>query len=468
MEVTYDDHEVLRNYIKKYLTPSKNAEKPVHLIIKPECNQKCEYCYLYKHGTELYPLEKRKTNKEILNNINLLLDYFKENNIFEDYWEFFAGDLFYDNFWFDIMDSFYDYYKYMQNKKILPIVNRPEIIMPCNMSFCNDDKKIAKVEEYVNKFQKDLNVKFNFSYSTDGKYSTDIRERHELSDEFYDKVFSLMRKYHWQSHPMISYEGIENGIKNYIWWKEQYQKYFIKDCSTNILPPFLEVRNAGWTDEKIDSLLKLLDYMIMDRFSMFDYNIENFTKHLFFPEKIQKEQKIIPSIFGHDIIKLAYMSNVDNFKRCTLGLFLSINCADLSIVPCHRLTYSFFTGGQFYIENNKITDIKALEGINGYLNHRITNTHFELDCYGCENRYFCKRGCRGAQFEYSSESFLPIPDVCKMLDAELSFLAKKYSELGVFNYLFTQTEYKLEPEYKKRLINFLKTKGYPEYEYKYG
>lgn len=468
MEVTYEDHEVLKNYIKKYLTPSKNVEKPVHLIIKPECNQKCEYCYLYKHGTELYPLEKRKTNEEILNNINLFLKYLEENNIYEDYWEFFAGDLFYDDFWFDIMDSFYNYYKIMQDKKITPIVNQPEIIMPCNMSFCRDDRKIQKVEEYVNKFSNDLKVKFAFSYSTDGKYSTDIRERYDVSDDFYDKVFSLMNKYNWQSHPMISYEGIENSIKNYNWWKQQYQKHFIQDNPINILPPFLEVRNAGWTEEKINKLLELLNYMIMDRFSMFDYNVEKFTKHLFFPEEMLKEQHIIPSIYGHDVIKLAYFSDADNFKRCSLGLFLAINCADLSIVPCHRLTYSFFTGGKFKIENNKIVDIEALEGINGYLNHKITNTHFELDCYGCQNRFFCKRGCRGAQFEYSSEAFLPIPDVCTMLNAELSLLAQKYSELGVFDYLFSQNEYQLDPVYKKRLINFLATKGHPEYEYKYG
>ena len=468
MELNHEDHQVLKNYVLKYLTPNNNVQKQIHLIIKPECNQKCEYCYLYKHGEELYPLEKRKTNQEILNNINLLLEYFKENNIYEDYWELFAGDLFYDNFWFDIMDSFYNYYKYMQEKNISPIVNRPEIIIPCNMSFCQDDNKIQKVENYVNKFQKNLNVRIAFSYSTDGKYSTDIREKHDISDEFYDKVFSLMNKYNWQSHPMISYEGIENGIKNYIWWKEQYSKYFLKDHPTNIIPPFLEVRNDGWTEQQICSYLELLNYMIMDRFSLFNYDIEKFTKHLYFPEEKIKEQNILPSIYGYDIIRLAYFNDHDNYKKCNLGLSLSINCADLSIVPCHRLTYSFFTGGKFKIENNKIIDIEALEGINGYLNHKLTNLHFELDCYGCENKYFCIHGCRGAQFEYNSESFLPIPSVCALLNAKLSFLVKKYSELGVFDYLFTQNEHELDAVYKKRLIDFLTIKGYPEYEYKYG
>ena len=27
----------------------------LELIIRPNCNQTCEYCYSYQHGTELYP-----------------------------------------------------------------------------------------------------------------------------------------------------------------------------------------------------------------------------------------------------------------------------------------------------------------------------------------------------------------------------------------------------------------------------
>lgn len=31
----------------------------IELIIRPECNQKCQYCYITNHGDELYPKEER-------------------------------------------------------------------------------------------------------------------------------------------------------------------------------------------------------------------------------------------------------------------------------------------------------------------------------------------------------------------------------------------------------------------------
>lgn len=468
MEVKQEDTEILKNYLNKhFLAKDSNIQKPIHLIVRPDCNQKCEYCYLYQHGKELYPLDQRKDKQGLLKNLKILLNYFKEQDIFENFWELFAGDMFYDNIWFDIMDLFYDYFSYMKNKQTIPVNKENAIIIPCNMSFCEDLEKIKKVKEYVHKFRDDLDMSISFSGSIDGKYATDVREKKEVSDEFYDRLFTLMKEEKWEFHPMISYEGIKNSLKNYKWWREQYEKYFMSEHFALFAPPFLEVRNDGWTDEHLNYLIKLLDYAVEDRYKLLDYDIKKFTKHLFFPEDYVQKKHIIPHQKGNDIILLNYRNKDDNVMRCSLGFFLSINLADLSFPPCHRLNYSFFKGGHFVVENDKIVDITADEGINGFLLHKITNTHFNLDCYGCENRYFCKKGCRGAQFEYSTEAFLPIPSVCKMLNTEINFLVKKYVSMGVFDELFMQTEYKLEPDYKKHLIELLSTKGYPEYEYKY-
>lgn len=468
MEIKQEDIDVLKYYLKNYFSvKDSDIEKPLHLIVRPECNQTCEYCYLYQHGKELYPIEQRKDKNGLLKNLKLLLNYFKEQNIYENYWELFAGDMFYDNLWFDLMDLFYEYFAYMINKKITPINKSGEIIIPCNMSFCEDINKMEKVKRYVHKFDKDLGISVCFSASTDGKYSTDIREKKELSEEFYDRLFTLMKEEKWEFHPMISYEGIKNGIKNYKWWREQYNKYFMSEHFALFSPPFLEVRNDGWTDEHLQYLIKLLDYMIEDRYKLLDYDIKKFTKHLFAPEDYVEKKHIIPHQKGNDVITLTYRNNEDNVMRCSLGFFFSVNLADLSFPPCHRLNYSFFKGGHFVVENDKIVDITADEGINGFFLHKITNSQFNLDCYGCENRYFCKKGCRGAQFEYSTESYLPIPSVCKMLNTETNFLVKKYVSMGVFDELLTQTEYELDPQFKKHLIQLLTAKGYPEYEYKY-
>ena len=104
-----EDKVMLQTFLDSYLFNNKNNDKnvasnaEVELIIRPECNQKCEYCYITKYGKDLYPIEKRISNIEILNNIHMLLDYFYENKCFVKNWEFFAGDLFYDDLFFDII-----------------------------------------------------------------------------------------------------------------------------------------------------------------------------------------------------------------------------------------------------------------------------------------------------------------------------------------------------------------------------
>jgi len=65
---------------------------------------------------------------------------------------------------------------------------------------------------------------------------------------------------------------------------------------------------------------------------------------------------------------------MQNFMACSLQCNLVINLADLSFPACHRLTYSFFNGGHFKIENNKIIDLVADEGVNGYFNQKISNS----------------------------------------------------------------------------------------------
>ena len=460
MEINIEDVQILKNYVNSYL---HKDDIKIELIVKPECNQQCEYCYIYQHGKELYPIEQRKSNEEILNNIQLFLNYLLDKNLYILQWDLFAGDLFYDNFWFSIMDIFKKYYIDIQNKTQ---ENKTAFIMiPCNFSFCHSDEKIKKVKQYVEDFKK-LNVIILFSYSSDGKYSTDIREKRELSDDYYDKVFSLMAEYKWSAHPMISYEGINNAIKNYQWWVQMYNKYIIPANPHDFLPGFLEVRNDGWTNESIEKYLELLEYVIQHRLQLCHNNINELMKHLFYPKWYLEEQHILPK-HEMDLISLHYYPFEDNTMHCAIGQIFAINCANLSFVPCHRTSYSFFTGGKFKIENNKIVDIEALEGIHGYFNQLTANTTFNLKCLNCRNRYFCMKGCRGAQFEYSLETFLPIPSVCNLLDLKYSFLMQRYHELGIFNELFSSTELYLPEDYKRELLKILKSRGLTEYGYKY-
>ena len=57
-------------------------ESSFEFIIRPECNQKCEYCYIARYGKDLYPLETRANNEKILKNMNIMLDYiFNERKV---------------------------------------------------------------------------------------------------------------------------------------------------------------------------------------------------------------------------------------------------------------------------------------------------------------------------------------------------------------------------------------------------
>lgn len=461
MLVNNEDTLVLKTYVNNFLKSCGTIfSHQLELVIKPECNQQCEYCYLYQHGDELYPKEKRKSNEEILNNIQLLVNYFIENNIYIRSWHLFAGDLFYDNLWFSIMDILYPYFEIYQDQY------KPEIMIPCNLSFIHSDEKTQRVEKYIEKFQ-NIHVRVMFSWSSDGKYAIDIREKRPLSDEYFDKVFKFLAKYDYGAHPMISYESIDNAIKNFDWWVENYKKYIIPYNPHNYLPAFLEVRNDGWTEESINKYLALLEHIIWYIFSLCHYNANELMKHLYFPMQYLRDHNILRRQ-EIDLLNLPYLAKDFNIMSCALNKELVINCADLSFIPCHRTAYSFFTGGHFVIENNKIIDIEADEGINGFINQVTANTMFNLSCYGCENRYFCIKGCRGAQFEYNQETYLPIPSVCNLLNNKISYLVKRYHELGVYHELFSQTEFELDEEMKREILKLLKAKGYPEYEYKYG
>ncbi len=112
MVIKNDDNILLNHYINSILTKNKNGvvDTILELIIRPQCNQKCEYCYLYKYGDVLYPHDKRVSNETILSNITALFEYLFNKESYLSRIELFAGDLFYDNLFFDLIEILYNYY----------------------------------------------------------------------------------------------------------------------------------------------------------------------------------------------------------------------------------------------------------------------------------------------------------------------------------------------------------------------
>lgn len=435
-----------KEYLEKKFFRSKiEATQKIELIIRPECNQKCDYCYITQHGSELYPLSERRTKEELLKNVDMILEYLLvQKKVTAWIWDIFAGDLFYDDIWFDIIDLFYKYYSsdFYQNGFLKHHI--AQILLPTNLSFVADDEKIHRFEEQKEKMDK-INVKIHLSYSTDGFYAVDSREKKTLSQEWFDKTLSFCAKHEFGVHPMVSYENIDNYINNYNWWIENISKHY-NNPDFMWSPMFLQVRNDGWTNESIQKYLELLDYMINFRLELFDGNVEQLAEH--FAQGEHRDTYLLKTPHA-DLIRLKATSRESNTINCSMPNSLTINCANLRINPCHRLTYHIFSAGEFIVENDKIIDIKSLPGLSGYLNIVDHNRFLRPDCIQCRVKDFCMQGCMGAQFECWGDVFKTVPSVCTFLKAHYEFLINKYQELGILDIF-------LNPNFKYYKTDFVR------------
>ena len=111
MAKTFQDEEniLLDNFIGLFLAQNRGkiengdlkdympiSQQNLELIFSPRCNQKCEYCYLYRYGKELYPVQPSK--EKIISNLELVLDLlYKKKKVFPYLIDLFAGDLFMDD-----------------------------------------------------------------------------------------------------------------------------------------------------------------------------------------------------------------------------------------------------------------------------------------------------------------------------------------------------------------------------------
>lgn len=440
------------------------THRPLELILRSECNLRCEYCYLTQHGKELYPPEVHAPKNTILKNLKILLDFFIEHQIFNNRFDLFAGDMFYDDLFFDVCDIIFDYFMYWKEK--LPEYfqkkpHRSEIIFPVNFSFINDDKKTQRCIEYYDKFNAE-NIDFGFSWSHDGPYST-ARKGEKINEEWYDKAFKFAKRIKAGLHPMVSAIDIDYAIQNYDWWLEKIKEYNI-DEDYDFQPMLLEVRNNDWTEEKIQKYLDFLQHIITKRLEICHNDVSTFTYHMF-----QHEDNLldinplngntIPKKLNHyDPIAL-YLTSEATAKDelgCGFSTHFFIRLADMAIVPCHRLTYSQFIGGYFVIEDDKIVDLKP-HNVSTYLSMSTLKMTVAPKCVVCDVRDVCLKGCLGSQYEYSGEYLLPIPSVCNLYRTKNLFLINVYAQLGVLKCV---EELELIPDYQINIIkNLCNTMG---------
>ena len=456
------------NFVDINFTPFKIGRvlKTLEIIVTPECNQQCEYCYLHQHGHDSYPMDIRADKETTLNNIRMLMDYmiYEKKWVFQEY-ELFAGDLFTTGYFFDIMDLLYPYFEYIY-KKAPELFHREMggngllITIPTNLRFIEDDEITQKVLDIYDKFQK-LNITINFSWSHDGKYCSDQREGFDLTDEHYEKAFKFLDKTGGGIHPMMSPEGTKYAIQNHKWWQEMFKRYMPGRLKIDETHPFhLEVRNDGWTDESISNYLKYLKYRLTEYFNLCNNEIDKVAYSIFNGDgkmagTIKKAEHDL-DIF-HVIVDPYYLT--DDSMTCMLQKSLIVRASDLAIVPCHRLTYHQFIGGWF-IPNEDRSAIVDIEPNN--VGQLIMTKSFRTDlapvCATCWNKHNCLKGCLGAQFEWSGEMYLPILSVCKFQKAKTSFIIKMFAETGILDSAFRQKL--VSEEQKKHFIKLCEKLGY--------
>lgn len=396
-------------------SPSKQISN-LELYITSSCNLKCSYCYLNKYEHQLYP--SGSTNfSQITKNLEILFDHFLEENYSIDHIDLFSGEVWGTEVGNKVLDI------------ILNAIRKGfkvnTIMVPTNCTFILDAKKVTMIENYIEEYRK-LNVKLSISASIDGKLLEDttrpfkgdngVRYR---DDKFYDDVFTFCRKHNFLFHPMIAAYGIEKWKDNYEWYKDMVLKYNFPLKEDSIM--MLEVRNDDWTDAAIEEFIKFIDFLIEDKIKDLG-GVKAFTDYLF---NVSDDQ-----VVGYLPYTIPVVSHI---MPCTIQNQLAIRLGDLSFVPCHRMAYDQFVFGNYEVENDKITGIKAN---NPELAIKVMFSNPNNSIHGCDNcsiKNICMKGCFGAQYEYGEEPFMPLPSVCKLFKRKYMFLLNKYKEIGVFD-----------------------------------
>lgn len=395
MILNNEDHIIFKNYIQTIL----NKNTPITLLID------AKKCY-----------DININNNEInipINNISLLLEYLKQNNIFISNWKIKSNlNLFNNNNIFQIFDLLYKYFIFFNKLGTITFPNYYNIL--------NKDIDI-KLKYYINLFQNKLIIPCYFTLKDD-------------IQNYYNKIYII-----------INPEDVKDGI--------EYYNKIKKQKLNNIY--YIINKYQYWDDIQITDCLTLINEMITDKYNQF-INKADFANYVIPMNNIKYEDPIV-------------LSYLDRFKNnnlnCELQNSLSIDCNDLSFPTCCGMQHSIFNGGHFIIQNNTIIDIEANEGINGFLNQKITNNFFQPNCISCENKYFCNKGCHGYQWEYNAEPYIPVDHICRLQHNIINLLIARFDELQLFDIIFQQNE--LTEQQKESLLTLLTDKGYINYEYKY-
>ena len=404
----------------------------MELIVHPQCNQQCEYCYIYKYGKDLYP--NYVTDEEMLHNTDLIFDYVfnQRRNYFYEI-ELFGGDLFSSEIYFKLLDIYEKYLKKIKEECYQIFKTQTTFCCPSNLSWVVEHPHlINKFRKYYKHFADEYNVFLSLSWSTDGYYAMSTREKKTLTDEYFNKIFEFCKEFGCGYHPMIAPENVETWCENYDWWMEKYKQYDLT-APGYFQPYLLHVRNNNWTSELTEHFCKFLRHLMDWRLKMCDNDIRKLTCHLL---RGNNDDDILPASKGCDPLilndKCGPLFKINEGMSCSGQTLVHFNTTNLSIVTCHRTSYPQFVPIYFITDEKKehIIDFKP-NNIGAYINWRFHKVENYPVCSKCDYCKICLKVCLGAQFEHSGELYMPIDSLCKFYKTFYEYLYDLYKEYGI-------------------------------------
>ena len=383
-----EQSKLFENFLSNFIYPNIENNKifRLELILTPDCNKECKYCYLQKNKDKMYPQETRDLNL-ILKNLDSLLNYYLKKDLKIRKLDLYSGEIWGSKFANSVFDTIL---KFIDNG-----LKINTIIIPSNGSFIFNDEYLSNVEYYINEFHQ-RKVELCYSLSYDGILDQENRPFNIYTECQEDKIFEFAQKYEFGFHPMISAYGIEKQIDNHWFWVEKMKKYS-KNLLIDIM--FLEVRDGGtWTKEKIQHYLAWLkvfaEWAIKEEFNN-DYL-----------ESLMQILRISDNPLGCSYVPFFQTIN-NNEISCSLTQSLVVRLGDLAVVPCHRLCYGKHIYGKYILKDDEIVGVKG-KNVNLMHSNLLLGSSGYLKCDICPFAQYCIKQCQGACFEFNKEPLYPI------------------------------------------------------------
>lgn len=399
-----------RNYYSEFV--KKDSSKNIELIInRTNVKSKCYGCF-NNTETKMYPhIDFSETDYDkIYNHLSAFMKYYDKQG-----WscpiELNGIDWSNDEVCEKILIM-------LQALSCKTIYNFPtKIIIDTDFNgFVNDISDLQRKWRRRYELFKKAGINLFFNIHANGKYCDD----NNYGDDYWEQLIFWINSFHLDqnSYKIISYvrpNNIKNWINNYDWWVEKMGD----NAFTHI--ELREEKTESWSYELINEYVLFLKHQVEVIYNRFGEEI--LTKIAFdkYPEFIFQNISILEN---------KYLLNKKKNNNCNFFKNLTIDLTTMNIVPCAKVNYEDFSCGQYIIENNNITSIKAKN-----IPIIIFNTHLKQSCMphceNCEHIEFCSGHCLGESYNKCYEMLVPIKEFCDLSKAKINFLIYLYIQLGI-------------------------------------